>query len=37
MVVAVPSQRSKYRSMPARKASSPISTLSMRMTSAPFS
>ena len=36
-VVAVPSHRSKYRSMPRRKASSPTRVASMRMTSAPFS
>ena len=36
-VVAVPSQRWKYRSMPLRKSSAPIRVLSMRMISPPFS
>ena len=36
-VAAVPSQRRRYRSMPCRNASSPIRTLSIRITSAPFS
>ncbi len=36
-VAAVPSQRSKYRSMPARNASAPRRVFSMRMISEPFS